>query len=348
MSTQANRIRSTWPLYLVIATAGAASIATSMSWWYVGHQFEGPRVTLGPDRGEDIVPFTVRFSPQQDWSDIVVLGAVEYEDAAEELRISLVDPGKRTLATQFHTIEGDGRLLFRLEAPATSLRCETAATDPCAQELAVVFGTGGTRTGAYVIDWYLTVETSDDGAEPEDLIFEVDFARGREVSAAPDEVALTAPPDVPGDGRWRLVHTAHGSLQLDPGDTGQSRHITMHGAAPYTASELYIPLYIRYNSNSLDGEATFRIAVVPDGSAGEAVAEHVAIVSGAGNLSVALTIAEPLDCEDEALCERGFTITLDHEAEILAPIYVDMDVQGVLEGDGDIAPTGVWVSVVSD
>jgi hypothetical protein len=343
MNTQAHRIRgrarAPWPLYLVIAIGGAASIATSPPWWSQVQQFEGPTVTLAPDRIEEIVPFTVRFSPEHPQSDVFVYGTVEYTDADEELRIALVDPDQRTLATQFHTIQGDGRLTFSIDAPAMSLVCAEPGADECEQKLAVVFGTGGARSGTYVIDWYLTVQMNGENASPPpDLVFEVDFERGQRIGSIPYQEYLAIAPDAPGDGRWRIVQAQSASIYLDPGDFGQSMHVTMSGQGPYTASELYLPFTLSYSQYALEGEGTFRVTVVPDEPAGGVVAEHVATVSGAGSVNVALSIPEPLDCVDEIPCERGFTITVDNEAELVDTAYLTLEVQAAIDGDGALPP----------
>jgi hypothetical protein len=348
MNEQAHRIRSTWPLYLVIAIGGAASIATGMHapfGWQEVRSFGGPRITLDLDRREETVPFTVRFSPKYPASDIHVFGKVDYEGAAEELRISLVEPGQSTLATQFHTIQGDGSLLFWLSAPATALRCASPGTDTCDQELAVVFGTGGTRTGTYVIDWSLQAGMyGSDEYPPADLIFEVDFERGRVDDYTyyePLSIAL----DSPGDERWRIVQGLYTDFPLDRDNASHSMHVTMVGRGPYTASQLYVPLNISYAETWLPGGGTFRLAVVPDEPAGGAVAEHVVTVSGDGQLQVAVSIDEPLDCVDEIVCVRGFTITVDTESEISDFLFATLDVQAAIDGDGDSWPPNVQVAL---
>jgi hypothetical protein len=199
MTTHAHRIRSAWPLYLVIAAAGAASIATSPPpTWLLYYEFIGPEVKLDPELREDVVPFTIQFSREHDWSNIRVSGSVQYENADEELRISLVEPGKSTLATQFQAVEGNGNLSFTLESWDTTLRCEPGETEVCEQELAVVFGTGGARNGVYTVYWNLYVDTSDDGTDPpEDLIFEVDFPRGTLLRSTPQYMDLAASPTGP-------------------------------------------------------------------------------------------------------------------------------------------------------
>jgi hypothetical protein len=346
MSKQAARIRDTWPLYLVIALAGAASIATTLPSWSESRQFGGPRVTLGPDLREEVVPFTVRFSPKHTMSDIFVFGTVDYEGADEELRISLVEPDQRTLATQFHTIQGDGRLLFWVDALGVSLRCASPETETCEQELAVVFGTSGTRAGAYDIDWSLRLEMGGPDAEPPaDPVLDVDFPRGRVVEFTPDPLPLGIAPDAIGDDRWRVVDTRGAGFYFDPASTSHSMHVTLIGTGPYTASQLYVPLGLSYYESALQGEATFRIAVIPDEPAGGAVVEHVATVSGAGTLQAALSIPEPLDCVDELVCERGFTITLDIEAEILGSVYMSLSIQAAIDGDGEAPPPGARVTL---
>lgn len=185
-------MRSKWPLYLVIIIAAAASIATQYISWSARYRYAGPVVELSPDFREDIVPFTIRFAPGYDWADIRVFGSARYEGAAEELRVSLVELGERTLATQFQQVEGDGIITIQLSTWDTTLHCAPGETEVCEQELALVFGTGGARTGVYVFDWELTVGIEGEGDAPADLFYEVEMPRGRLLDAPRREDALTA------------------------------------------------------------------------------------------------------------------------------------------------------------
>jgi hypothetical protein len=199
MNEQVHRMRSKRPLYLVVMIAAVASMATTYIGWDVQYVFEGPRVTLLPDVREEVVPFTIRFSPRYDGADIRVTGSALHEAAGEELRFSLVEPDERTLATQFQQVEGDGRVEIQLSTWDTKLHCAPGETEVCEQELAVVFGTGGASTGGYVIDWELEVSMRGHGEEPADLVFEVDFPRGRLIYASPREGELLAPGPAPGE-----------------------------------------------------------------------------------------------------------------------------------------------------
>lgn len=346
MDTRQHRIRGSWPLYLVIGIAGAASIATSgPPYWELNYELAGPAVTLGPDLREETVPFTIRFSPEQDSSDIEVFGVVQYEGAAEELRLSLVDPGQRTLATQFHTLEGDGRLRFTLRSSSASLRCEPAGPDVCEQELALVLGTGDTRTGAYVIEWQLAVRTSGDGdVPPEDLVFEVDFPRGRVPDSVPGDGLPLVPMDPPAEGRWRMYATPHAG-DLQRGQPTQLRRVILRGAGPYDASELIVPFSVSYEEYALDGAASVRIAIIPDQPGPGAAAEHVVAVSGSGFLTLALSVPEPLDCAGEPVCERGFTISVETDPDDIDAFYFELGVEALIEGEGD-APPDALIEIV--
>jgi hypothetical protein len=348
MRTREHRIHGTWPLYLVIALAGAASIATSLPpIWESAFRFEGPTVTLDPDRREESIPLTIRFAPELDRTDIEVSGSVEYVDAAEELRLSLVEPGQRTLATQFQTVEGDGRLYFHFEAPGVSLRCESMESDTCKQELAVVFGTGGARTGAYVIRWHLAVKSEDaDSAPEDDLYFDVALGDGRLVDyIPPPEIDVAVQPDQAGDDRWRLVSDYRVKLDVAPGQAGQTVHVVMVGEGPYTASELRAGLALHYSHDAPQESATFRITITPDEPAAGVAVEHVATVSGSGSLSLYLSIPEPLDCVDENACERGFTIELTGE-KIEYGAFLHLALYGVIDGDGDDVPANASIEIV--
>lgn len=180
MTAPAHRSRGPWPLYLVIAMAGAGSLATSEPQWYLQYELAGPAVTLDPEQREEIVPFTIRFSRGYDQTDLRLYGTAQHEDAAEELRVSLVEPGQRTLATHFQEVAGNGSVAVDAAAWQTTLRCGPDDGEVCEQELAAVFGLGGARTGAYAIDWNLRVDMWKYGesAPPEDLVFEVDLPGG--------------------------------------------------------------------------------------------------------------------------------------------------------------------------
>lgn len=350
MSMQAHRIRSTWPLYLVIAIAGAASIATSPPpTWLEYRHLEGPTVTLDPVQSSVTIPFTVSFSAWQDWSDLELRALVRYEDADAELRVSVVEPGTRTLATQFQRIDGDGSLLLSIRAPAVSLRCGSPGDDPCAQDLAVVFATGGTRTGTFVIDWYLTALTGDDGsAPPEDLVFEVALEGGRPVDSIDLPSTLPAPWDEAVEGRWQLVAQHHAEFLVLEAQAGHSLHVTVRSMGPYTESNLFIPFWLSYGDPELERMATFRIAVLSDDPAAAVVAEHVASVSGGGHVRHSLSI--PLDCAPETVCERGFTIIFDgeDEDELLGYSHLYFDIDALLEGEGDVAPAEARIEILPD
>jgi hypothetical protein len=346
MSTPRHRIHGTWPLYLVIALAGVASIATSPPYWTEAFRFEGPTVTLDPEQREVTIPLTIRFSPEQDLTDIEVRGSIEYQDADEELRLSLVEPGQRTLAAQFQTVAGDGRLFFQFDAPGVTLRCERMESDTCEQELGVVFATGGARTGAYVIRWYLSVQTMHEDNEPPDSYFAVELADGREVGAIPPlGTSPAVEPDEPGNDRWRLVSDYQTDLSVAPWQASQSVRVVVIGQGPYTASELRAVLTLGYEHYAPQGAATFRTTIVPDEPAAGVTAEHVATVSGGGTLSIPLSIPEPLDCVDEIACERGFIIELEGEALEYAA-FLHLTLYGVIEGDGDGAPANTSIEIV--
>ena len=337
-----------WPLYLVIALAGVASIATSLPpIWGSAFWFEGPAVTLDPDRREESIPLTIRFAPELDRTDIEVGGSIEYQDAAEEVRISLVEPGKRTLAAQFQTVAGDGRLRFNLGAPGVSLRCESMESGACKQELAVVFATGGARTGAYVIRWHLTVQSQDaDHAPDDDLYFDVALADGLLVDYIPrTDIDLSVETDRAGDDRWRLVSQYQGSLSVVPEQTRHSMRVVMSGQGPYTASELHAVLTLEYPHYVTQGATIFRTTITPDEPAGGVAAEHVATVSGSGHLSLPLSIAEPLACVDEVTCARGFTIELTGE-RLESAAFLTLMLYGVIDGDGDVVPANASIEIV--
>jgi hypothetical protein len=354
MRMQHHRIHRTWPLYLAIAGGAAASIATSQVEWRNYHEFTGEAVTLGPDRDQGAIPFTIQFSREPGPSTITVIGDVVYEDAAEELRLEVLGPGKVPLATQVQAAEGDGHFQFQLRTADVGLSCDpvaiAASQEVCEQELSIVFGAGAAPTGRYVIDWFLRVENGEYAAEPPPgHFFVVQVPGASEVATYPFLFDFILPSQETAPGRWRASAVANGELFLDPGQPGLSRPLVIRGAGPYTSSELAIPFWINYDELSPGGEATLRIAVVPDEpAAGESV-EHVVTVTGSGGVMHLLSLPEPLDCAGEPVCERRFTLTVDTTsgAESNATKYLFLDVRpmAIIEGDGDAVPANASIQI---
>lgn len=352
MSMQHQRIHRTWPLYLAIAIGGAASIATSQVEWRDYHEFTGEAVTLGPDRGQGAIPFTIMFSREPGPSAILVTGDVVYEDAAEELRVEILGPGKVPLATQVQAAEGDGHFQFQLRAADLALSCDpigiAASQEVCEQELALVFGTSAAPTGKYVINWFLRVENGDYGEEPPGHFFAVHVPGARAVDTFPFLFEFIAPPQETAPDRWRASAGDSGTFFRDPDQPGLSRHMIVRGAGPYTSSELAIPFLISYDELSPGGEATLRIAVVPDEPAAGAGAEHLVTVTGSGAVMHLLSMPEPLDCAGESVCERGFTLTIDAEGDASKYLFLDVRPVATIEGDGEAVPAGAFIEIDAD
>jgi hypothetical protein len=352
MSMQHHRIHRTWPLYLAIAIGGAASIATSQVEWRDYHEFTGEAVTLGPDRAQGAIPFTIRFSPVHGPSTILVIGDVVYEDAAEELRVEVLGPGKVPLATQVQAAQGDGNFQFQLRTADLALSCEpigiAASQEVCEQELALAFGTSAAPTGSYVINWFLRVENGDYAEEPPPgHFFAVEVPGGREVDTFPFLYEFIVPPQETAPGRWRASTADSGTFFQDPGQPGLSRYLVVRGAGPYTSSELAIPFMINYDELSPGGEATLRISVVPDEPAAGQGAEHLVTVTGSGSVMHLLSVPGPLDCAGESVCERGFTLTIDTEGDAAKYLFVDLRPVAAIEGDGDAVPAGAFIEIDS-
>lgn len=350
MNTRAHRIRGSWPLYLVIAIAGAGSLATSPPpTWHLEHNLEGGLVTLDPDLREVVVPLTIRFSPEQDWSEVLISGAVEHVDAGEELWVSLVEPGQRTLASTSRRAQGDGRLTFHVSAPDASLRCDPVGSGACEQELAVVFNSSGARDGRYVVRWHVMLRTGGPGqAPPDGLIFDAELAGGRPVDFIPPLLSLFPPPDQPGPGRWRLSDGASSAFRLHPDAPSSSRRFTARAAGPYTGSQLFIPFMAsrlrRADEPQETEEIALRVAVIPDPPGTGPTVEHVVTLAGEARIE-ALSVPAPLDCAGEPVCERGFTITVETDDEAAADVWTEAYVQAILDGAGDAAPAGAFVEI---
>jgi hypothetical protein len=351
MRTQHHRIHRRWPLYLAIAAGGAASIATSEVEWRNFHEFTGEAVTLGPDQGQGAIPFKVRFSPEHGLSTILVIGDVVYEDAAEELRVEILGPGKVPLAAQVQAAEGDGHFQFQLRTGDLALSCDpiaiAASQEVCEQELALVFGAGAAPTGRYVINWFLRVENGEYAEEPPPgHFFEVEVPGATETDFFPFLLEFIVPSQEPAPGRWRASAVDGGTFFQDPGQPGQPRRLVVRGAGPYTSSELAIPFWINYDGSSPDSsEVTLRIAVVPDEPAVDEGAEHLVTVLGSGGVMHLLSVPEPLDCAGEPVCERGFTLTVDTEGEASKYLFVDVRPVAVIEGDGDAVPANAFIEI---
>jgi hypothetical protein len=348
MSQASHRIRTTWPLYLAIAVAASASIATSPPpTWLQELWLEGPDLVLGPDLPEQTTPLTIRFSPTLDHANILVGGEIEYEGAAEELRIELIEPDKRTLAAQLQLVEGDGRLAFQLRADRAALTCAPAEDGGCVQELAVRFHTDGAGTGAYAVRWGLQLSTGGGGSEPPaNLVFEASLVGGRLTDTLSFPFDFVYPSAEAEQGRWRLMATDYGWYYVKPGQGGASRHFVVRGAGPYTSSELIIPFLVSCGSPAGDDESALRVAIIPDDPAAGPGVEHLARVTGSGAFIATLTFPEPLDCTGTDVCERGFTVVLESESDK----YLNLDVRphAVLDGDGDIAPADAFIEIVPD
>jgi hypothetical protein len=347
MSTPTRRIRTTWPLYLAIGVAAAASIATSPPpRWSREIWLEGPDLELSAQQPAPSIPLTIRFSPANDQANIVIGGEIVYTNAAEELRIALVEPGKRALASQQHLLEGNGRLAFQLQVWDAALSCAPAEDGSCVQELAVQFQGDGDRTGAYSIRWGVTLQTHGPGSEqPEDLIFDASLIGGQVVESFPFTFDVVYPSGEAGQGRWRLL-AAGTHYYAAHGEGRASRRFLVRGAGPYTSSALIVPFEASYSPSSADDETVLRVAVIPDDPAAGPAVEHLASVTGTGGFIAALSFPGPLDCPDEGLCERGFTVVL--ESEIDRYLTLDMRPHVMLEGDGDSVPANAFAEIVPD
>lgn len=346
MNKQSHHTRTTWPLYLAIAVAASASIATSEPYWSRDVWLAGPDLALAPDLPEQLVSLTIRFSPGQDHADILVGGEIEYEGADEQLRIALVEPGKRALATHVQRAEGDGRLAFTLEVRDAALSCAPAGDGTCVQELAVRFNTDGVRTGVHAIRWGVTLHVyGDENEPPADLVFDAELAGGRKAESFPYRFDFVYPSAEVEQGRWRLMDTDSGWYYFEPGQTKVSRHIVVRGAGSFASSELLVPFKVDFGDASPDSETGFRVAVIPDDPAAGPGVEHRATVTGAGAYITTLRFPEPLDCAGTGVCERGFDIVL--EAEIDRYGSLDVRPHAVLDGDG-LASGSAFIEIVPD
>jgi hypothetical protein len=156
------------------------------------------------------------------------------------------------------------------------------------------FVAGAAPTGSYVIHWFLRVENGDYGTEPPPgHFFVVEVPGASETDTFPFLLEFIAPPQDTAPGRWRVSAADSGTFVQDPGQPGLPGRLVIRGAGPYTSSELVIPFWINYDGTSPIGEATLRIAVVPDEPAAGEGAEHVVTVTGSGGVMHLLSLPSP-------------------------------------------------------
>lgn len=345
--------KTRWPLYLTIAVAAVASIATSPppSWWE-SRVFQGPAVQLDQTRATDAATFTVQISKEyaDPWDvynpSVEVVGVVSYElasDAPQDLRISLVTPDQTIVSEQIHALQGAGLRHFSLRM-WEPFACASDAS-VCEQTLAVEFDAGGITGGAIDIEWYLTATTSGDGADkPDDLVFDVALADGEAISYIPDLRTVVEPPvDEIGDGRWLTAAYGHTWLGVGNGAARQTRQFSLVGEGSFSSSALSIGVAV--SSNQVD-PADFRLAVLPEES-DVPVAEQIVTMSGEGGTLFELRIPEPLDCP-EGTCKRNYVIVLETTDAISSSAHVNIDIHATLDGEGEQPPADVAVSLQTE
>ncbi len=341
-------IRRAWPLYLAIAVSGAASIATSKSFDGIGyHHMGGPPLRLDQARTADAIPFTIELTHGSAEPEIEIAGVLTYEldGAPQAVRIALVEPGKRVIAEQIHSLEGTGQLALSLLERAP-LPCEPDS-GVCWQTLAVEIEAEGLLTGAIEMEWSLAVRPQSDGGGSDEVGFEVTLETDRPRPASPLlEEWLHLPSDKPDDGRWFLVALAGAEFDLTP-LSDDSEHFTMRGAGGFTSSGLLVAVLVE--QGALDGDApatgTFRLTLVPDEPATGPVAERVVTLTGNNTTVVRFSALEPLDCPPGPACERGFTITLEPEGEDASRARVESTIFAFIGGEGDQPPADAQVAL---
>jgi hypothetical protein len=347
MSTQT--IRRAWPLYLAIAVAGTASIATSVAPpWSASRHFQGPALRLDSTRATDAATFTILVSPEYADPTVEVIGVLTYELDGEpqDLRIALEAPGQSVLAEQVHHLEGAGQLAFSL-AKYAQIQCALASTQVCDQTLALTFDTGGVVAGTIDIEWYLSAQLNMDTEEeaPPDLVFEIDVPGGAPIDAVPWLHKANPPEDQNPDGRW-LEWAPFGMAFPAEQPPADRQRITMRGEGGFTSSQLYV--YVILDSRyilDLDEPDTvsLRLTVIPDEPGTAPVAEHVVTFTGDNTSGFELSIPEPLDCPPGPACERSFTITMDAEGADAGNALASLSFYGIIEGEGEYLPEDAQV-----
>lgn len=347
-------IRRAWPLYLAIAGAGAASIATSRPPTSPAHhQFQGPALRLDPTRASDAATITILVAPEYADPIVEVVGVLTYDldGAPQGLRIALEELGQSVLARQFHHLEGAGQLEFSL-MEAAQIQCALTSPQVCRQTLELTFDTNDGLSGAIDIEWYVSVQLNLDIDEevPQDVYFEINVPGGTRIDAVPGLETPNPPEDRPGDGRWLEAAPLDLAFPADQLPTNAQR-ITMRGEGAFTSSRL--SLYVHLDSQymlDLDepDTANLRLTVIPDELSTAPVVERIVTFTGDNQAAFELSIPEPLDCPPGPACERSFTITLDTEGEDAGNVATSLALHGIIEGEGEQPPADAHVAVTAD
>lgn len=342
-------IRRAWPLYLVIAASGAASIATSTTTpppLSANRSFQGAALRLDSTRATDGATFTIIVSPEYADPSVHVTGVLTYdlEGAPQDLRIALEEPGQIVLAEQVHRLEGAGQLEFML-TKHTQIQCALASTPVCVQDLALTFAADGALSGAIDVEWYLSTQLNSGLTDaPPDFVFEVDVPGGVPIEEIPWLGTIHEPEDQTGDGRW--LAWAPFDLSFPDEQSADRQRVIMRGEGAFTSSELsmYVTVYSNYPAG-LDEPRTvpFRLTVIPDELSTVPVIERVVTLTGDNWTEFQLSIPEPLDCPPGPVCERSFIVTLDAEGADAYDVGARLSLFGIIEGEGEAVPADAKV-----
>ena len=353
-------IYTAWPLYLTIAVAGAASMATSSPdrpFWREHRFSQGPLVRLDETRAGDAADFTVHLSHEDTippgysgspHSFVDVLGVVSYEldGAPQYLRIALATAGQTVLGEQVHLLEGAGQFSFRATSDEPRA-CAPAGAEVCEQTFTVMFDAEDVDAGVIDIEWYVVTEAQGAGeVPPADFVLDVDIEGGQPVDGVPPLLSVAGTTDEPGDGRWLWSDEAFEFLHTGPLLGGNSKHFTIRGAGGFTSSLLSLVASIESSNGPVP--ATFLLTVIPDESASGPVAEQAITFAGDTGMTVELQIPQPLDCPPGRACERGYTIILDGPDDITGNANAHFIARALIEGEGEQPPADAQVVLTID
>ncbi len=337
--------RAVWPLYLTIAVAAAASMATSAPpFWMEERAFRGPVIRLDETRATDVATFGLQISRRHadPWIEVVGLVAYELDAAPTDLRIALVTQDQDVLAEQIHSLEGAGRLQVTMTT-LQAFACEPMAK-VCEQTLALEFDAGSVPSGAIDIEWYVKVHVSGDGTEPPaNLVFDIDFERGEPVTDIPGRIVAAPPIDLVGDDRWRIFDDGRTSLALGPLTGRETRSVSVRGEGGFSSSRLY--MFVTMSTNQ-PAPVDLRLIVIPEGAATGIVAERVTTFTGDSEATFEIRIPQLLDCAPDEPCRRDFTIMFETEDELTTRADASIEIHAILDGEGEQPPAGVQIELV--
>lgn len=333
-----------WPLYLTIAAAAAASMATSAPpTWHEAQVFQGPDVRLDQARPTGAATFTIHASKRYADPVVEIVGLVRYElegDAPQDLRIALVAPDQDVLVEQIHPLEGAGRIWFSLQS-WEQLACASGAK-VCEQTMALEFDAGSVPGGAIDIEWYLEAQTGAEGTEPpENLVFEVDVDGGQPLLELPWLSAAEPPTDETGNGRWRRAEDGLVRLALGASSRRETRRFSVRSGGGFSSSQLSMSVSM---STSQPAPVDLRLAVLSDEPGAGVVAERVVTFSGDSETAFEIRLPGLLDCPDGA-CTRDFVLVFDTADEITLRADVSVGIHASVDGEGEQPPADVELAV---